>query len=209
MNIFEHSESTAAPRNSVEKFTRSQVLVKIPCISSTVCILKRKGGLWNARSLNGKGGGLAAPLAEHKLDFRFLTETWLKRQLDPVVPYILASVSGYSFYSQPRAQRRGGGVGIFTRSNLLFAGKVVHSYKSFECLELCLRANSELLRVVVIYRPPSAPSVKKSDILSEFSSVLEVRITQPGYLIVDGDLNFHLDNVNSMAKLLNVSFHMG
>ena len=85
-----------------------------------------------------------------------------------------------------------------------------HSFKSFECLKVVLRSKSELPRTFVIYRPPKSSKNKsiKTDFLCEFSSLLEYTtcITLPGFLLIVGDFNFDITNLQSRdsVKLIDL-----
>ena len=68
--------------------------------------------------MTGKIGSLFSTLIEDKLDFLFITETWLKSPDDHVISDFLAAGSDFTIHQQPRAKRRGGGVAILSRSNL-------------------------------------------------------------------------------------------
>ena len=61
------------------------VLVNIPRISRNIHKLQLTGGLWNARSLTGKGGAIATTLIEENLDLLAITETWLKSKLKVIL----------------------------------------------------------------------------------------------------------------------------
>ena len=164
--------------------------------------------LWNARSLSGKTASLSTPIVEQRLDIVFLTETWLKCQNDPAISDLLTSVTGFVFHHRPRTQRRSGGVADLIRSNIKVESTKAHSFKSFECLEVVLRSKSELLRTFVIYRPPESSKNKsnKTDFLCEFSSLLEYTFTLPGFLLIIGDFNFDITNLQShdSVKLIDL-----
>jgi len=70
-------------------------------------------------------------------------------------------------------------------------------------MELTVRSCGQLLRVVVVYRPPSSPFTLFTD---EFSSLLESLTISSGKLLICGDFNFHVNDANdsSGSKFLDL-----
>ena len=70
---------------------------------------------------------------------------------------------------------------------------------SFERLDLNLSVKSDVIHLIIVYRPP--PSAKNGytvkQFMSEFSSLLATSITSPGRLVIAGDFNFHMDDASS------------
>ncbi|KAK6171838.1 hypothetical protein SNE40_018263 [Patella caerulea] len=71
-----------------------------------------------------------------------------------------------------------------------------HNFRPFQCLEVAFRCGSCVLRTLTIYRPPESKknTSTKKDFLDEFSVLLETLNTLPGYLVLCGDFNLHVDN---------------
>ena len=178
---------------------RPSALVPVLCQSTNRTKLKLNCALWNARSLSGKVGSIAALLAECRLDLFIVTETWLKSHDDPVISDITSAISGFSVIQKPRANRRGGGVAILCRTNLTVDNKTSHSFNSFESLDISVRSRGQLVRIIVIYRPPHSKKnlSTASDFLRDFSSLLEDVVPTPGRLLIAGDFNFHVDDAQS------------
>ena len=65
--------------------------------------------LLNIRSLVGKSFLINDFINEHNLDFMFLTETWLSQDNSAAV-LIESTPPNYSFFSEARVHKRGGGV---------------------------------------------------------------------------------------------------
>jgi len=193
-------ETVTRNRRTIKpKKIRNPVLVTIQRQSTCQIKMKLKGALWNARSLSGKIASVSSTLIQENLDFLIITETWLKSTDDPLIANFQASISGYNVYQKSRSKRRGGGVAILARTNLLVKEKTPHTYKSFECLDVTFRCRSELLRLVVVYRPPRSDKNKSTtrDFISEFASLLELKIVEPGHLLICGDFNLYLDKPSS------------
>ena len=117
-------------------------------------------------------------------------------------------MNGYITHQRPRAKRRGGGVAVIARSNLVVKEKKCHDFQSFESLDITFQSKSELLRILVIYRPPRSSSnrVSTSSFLSDFTELLESVVIEPGRLMIAGDFNFHVDDPDSRdaSKLLDL-----
>ena len=88
---------------------------------------------------------------------------------------------------------------ILARSNLKLDGSKAHTFKSFEFLEVMFRSQNVLLRTVVIYRPPESSKNKatKSDFFVDVSSLLEIIVPSPGFILIGGDFNLHLGHHES------------
>ena len=73
-------------------------------------------------------------------------------------------------------------------------------FTSFEHMDITVECGGELLRVIIIYRPP--PSKKNRLIPSlfydEFSQLIELEslVTRSSKLLILGDFNIHVDSVN-------------
>ena len=70
---------------------------------------KAKFGLVNIRSLCNKVGPFLHHVLTEDLEFRLVTETWIKKNND---------TAGYMFKNIPSKNRPGGGLGIFHKSQV-------------------------------------------------------------------------------------------
>ena len=120
----------------------------------------------------------------------------------------------------PGGGGHGGGVAIIHKDGL--SAQTVATtgagYTTFEHCDVQFTNNSGLLNIIVVYHPP--PTKRNGHMvgafLDEFQSLLEDRMSNPGHLVILGDLNFHVDNAtDSNAKkfldlldLLNFSQHV-
>ncbi|KAK6177246.1 hypothetical protein SNE40_015382 [Patella caerulea] len=155
--------------------------------------------LWNARSICNKLPALASFLYENKPDICVITESWISSSSkgECVKNELCSLVSGYGIYSRPRASSVGGGVAVIARDNLNVKVNRNHQQiSSFESMDLSVKLSPELIRLLIVYRPP--PSKKNNQKLKtffdDFSSLLEWAVTLPGWLVILGDFNFHIDN---------------
>ncbi|XP_070552124.1 uncharacterized protein [Ptychodera flava] len=75
------------------------------------------------------------------------------------------------------------------------------------------KSSSQSFRVIIIYRPPKSQKNNSTvnEFLAEFSILLESAVPLPGHLIIAGDFNIHLDELNSpdTVKFMNLLHSMG
>ena len=95
--------------------------------------------------------------------------------------------------------RSGGGIGFLFKQNIIMERMKTTSFSSFEYMEFLLRSSSSLVRLVIVYRPPSSSknlSSSTAHFFQKFSSLLESLSISSGKLIIAGDFNFHIDNLH-------------
>jgi len=192
LNIFRYRGKRAGRRHN-SSLRDTSVLCKTIATNNSdflrFCLL-------NSRSLNNKSLYVKDYIVERNLDIFAVTETWLRNSTDS--NFVLRDVcpSDYFISHIPRDNRSGGGVAVIYRKS--FTIKLCEStvYNSFESMELTFRSRDQLLRVVVIYRPPSTSFSVFND---EFSSMLESLIISPGKLLICGDFNLHVNDTNDSS----------
>lgn len=145
-------------------------------------------GLYNIRSLSGKGLFLQDLINDRKYDFFSLTETWQQpndfSQLNEATP------PGFVYSCQPRATGRGGGLAIIYHESWKVSPVSVPLYQSFESLVIKLNGPSPII-VATVYRPPKP----NSEFLNEFSAFLISPLSSNVILL--GDFNIHIHNGNN------------
>jgi exonuclease III len=150
----------------------------------------------NARSIRNKTDALQDYVVEHDIDILTIGETWLGRP-DDLKTIGDLKPSGYEFEHVPRppGSEGYGGVGILYKSGI--SVKVVPNIQatSFESMEALVTVASSTVRLIVVYRPPPSEKNKlsKADFFDEFAQYLQDHAVTPGYLLLLGDLNFHMD----------------
>ena len=94
---------------------------------------------------------------------------------------------------------RGGGVGLLYKKRIRFQKQscIKAKFSLFEFTNLLLKQGSSSLRVVVVYRPPSADSL----FCEEFPTLLEDLVTATGSLLMVGDFKFHVQDSNDRTAL--------
>lgn len=156
-------------------------IVNIPCVPQTAP--KHEGtsnasktlklALLNVRSLAGKTFLINDLITEHSLDFMFLTETWLDQSNSGAV-LIETAPPNYSFISEARVSRRGGGVAVLFNESFQCKQLSPGSFQSFEYVALQLKAPSKVV-FLNVYRPPKYCTDFFND-LSELLSVICVDV---------------------------------
>ena len=129
-----------------------------------------------------------------------LTETWLTGSSsdDVTIGDIQSSLQGYSVISVPRTSRRGGGLALISRKT--FKTKITKSqvFNTFEHVELSVTSGSDVLKLLLIYRPPASQKTGYfSEFLDEFASLLEITSLCASHLVLVGDFNLHVDDFTS------------
>ena len=95
-------------------------------------------------------------IVEQNYDIVALAETWLTKYDQAEINVLTAS--GYSLCHLPRANKRGGGVGILFKSTLSKISETPLTTDTFEGLSVTLQCQKTRsnVRIYVIYRPPSS-----------------------------------------------------
>ena len=92
---------------------------------------------------------------------------------------------------RPRGNGRGGGLAVIHREKWKVLPVSVPAFSSFECLVFKLPGPSPTI-IATFYRPPKP----HSDFISEFSTLLTHISTLSPNVILLGDFNIHMDNIN-------------
>ena len=152
-------------------------LAVIPCQPQLVTTFftdsvfnKLKLALLNVRSLAGKTFLINDFITEHNLDFMFLTETWIEQNNSAAV-LIESTPPNFSFMSQERMHKKGGGVAILFNDSIQCRKTSYGDFASFEYVALQLKCSSS--------------SVPK------YLSIVCIDFDR---LVVVGDFNIHVDN---------------
>ena len=125
--------------------------------------------MFNARSICNKATGIIEFLKDNGCDICFITETWLKKTDKTIIAEI--KDLGYNIYSQSRSGR-GGGICTLFKPNINAKQCKIQSYSSFECLEITVKNNSDLLIIIVIYRTGKMDLEKREIFMSEIDHLL-------------------------------------
>ena len=99
------------------------------------------------------------------LDCLVLTETWLRSDDRSSQQIGDISLNGFTFHQKSRNQRRGGGVGILTKSLLKVRALPLKSHTSLESMEVSIATSKSHVHLVVVYRPPPSRKNKLTVIL--------------------------------------------
>ena len=160
--------------------------------------------LLNARSLVQRMDELELMLNLNNIQIAAISETWFPDTIDS--SYF--AIPGYTIFSKPRTNRRGGGVALYLQNNI----------QTRNLTELTIPEELEIvwvwvrpqrlprpiagLIVCVIYHPPSSPhDALLRDHLSSSLDILQTKYPNSGIVIL-GDFNFYHALVYHLCKLL-------
>lgn len=147
--------------------------------------------LLNAQSLNNKHADFTDYVCQLQADLVAVTETWFTDK--DSASKVLCTPSGYKLFDCPRLNRCGGGTAVFFRNNLLVTKVASTRMNSFEHSMWNIKFSSSLVRLVIVYRPPSS-STPFSAFISEFTELIDNLILCKEKLLIAGDFNIHVDN---------------
>ena len=134
-------------------------------------------------------------IVDHHPDVLCIAETWLTGTESDNALISAVLPPGYAMMHAPRGSR-GGGVAIIYRACISLRKNTLMSvFQTFELLD-CLAMVSRPLRICTVYRSPRNHGHTMSEFFDEFSVLLESIATQPGHVVLVGDLNFHVDVPN-------------
>ena len=173
-------------------------LITISCASTD---LKLQVCLLNAQSVKARDKALRINdhIFENAYDVFVLTETWLRPGCKDSVSVGDLAPPGYSVLHEPRSTGRGGGVGIIIRDTVKATKEPSRVYETFEYMHVKATTSSFTYRFITVYRPPPSRKnrLKYSDFIDEFDEFLSDVVMLKGKLVILGDLNIHLDSIQS------------
>ena len=168
-------------------------------IKRSTKVSKLNCGLINARSVSNKAPNIIDTILKNRLHLLVITETWLFSgdiaKMNEITP------DGYTLFSNPRDDRRGGGVGIIcVNETKCVMEESDRKFKSFEYLQLDILVENKKISVFPIYRPE--PNLVAMNVFfEEFSNLLERICIIPNDILILGDFNIHLDILNNPLSL--------
>ena len=170
-------------------------LVSIPIVNEQYRCARRHLRICclNARSIKNKSADFACYANSTGADIFAITESWLSER--DMAHKAEIPLPGHKLLEQQRVGRKGGGIALLLNETI-DARKVDRvKRRSFEFGEWILNYGSSKLRVIVIYRTPysAAHPVTSSVFLDEFSVYLECVVMSPEPLLINGDLNIHVN----------------
>ena len=157
-------------------------------------------GTLNCQSLRNKVCKVAEHLINNNIDMCFLQETFMKQHDTAIISEL--EENSFKMFSFPRNDgREHGGLGVISKFQIKLKcnkSSTSNTYKTFEHFEATMKTNQGLIRFCNIYRPPYSEKHRFtiSQFLVEFEEYLKTLVLKPGYSILVGDLNIHMEKVN-------------
>ena len=137
-----------------------------------------------------------------KLDVLAITESWLHDGDIDQLPQKKMTPLGYKFEHLPRKTKqgdgktkRGGGVAVICKNEIKLTKTTVEDFTTFEYLDAEIQHANELVRLIVIYRPPNNQLSNK--FLEEFGNLTDLLVISKGKPLIVGDFNYHIDIVSN------------
>lgn len=159
--------------------------------------------LLNSQSVCNKADLISDFITENNLDVVGLTETWLCDG-DKHSDIIAALVPhGYDIVHIPRPSH-GGGVAIIHRQSYKRGPLLTCSAVTFESVACELKHGNSVIKLAVIYRPPTVPKPHQSDFFEEFADFVNSLTLTGKNSVIIGDFNYHMDKPDDRdVKKLN------
>ena len=155
--------------------------------------------LLNAQSVKNKTNDLRDYITDNEVDIFCITETWLKGKETAAISELVPET--HVFHHFPRAEGRGGGVGIVLSKFFKGIKSICRKYDHFECLQVDFNHKNKQVCIFVIYRPPKSCF---SQFYVEFEAFLIEAVAANKTVLFLGDFNFWMDDLNnSEAKKFN------
>ena len=152
---------------------------------------------FNAQSVRNKLLHINDHLSDKNFSIIGIVETWLmekdhavKQQLTP---------TGYILKCIDRKGRSGGGVALLCKQEWGPKLDSAETFTSFEYISCVLTNSNTKLRVCVVYRPPNTENITTGQFFQEFSELLSKMVLQKEKLLIMGDFNFHMENIDSYS----------
>ena len=159
----------------------------------------------NAKSINNKTEAVVDFIHEHKLDVLCVTETWLQASdsftTNSVTP------NGFSIVSNPRLNRRGGGVATIIKNDLCCKRLANVCCSTFEALLVKITSSTKSFAIATIYRSLGP----LNNFLIEFADFLSTLVVKYEDFLLTGDFNIHMDNATdeSTKKMTSLLHNFG
>ena len=159
--------------------------------------------LVNSRSIRGKTFSLRESISEHKLDFLFITETWLSGNTNDGVFISELKPPGYEFLNFPRTGSKGGGIAVVHKNAARVSTSCPKDFKSFEWIESTGVTKHGRFKFILVYRPPpsAADGLTGNDFLTDFSDLLDSYACVNTPFVIIGDLNVRVNRQSDLETV--------
>ena len=155
----------------------------------------------NTRSIKNKVELVLENSELDNIDILAITETWLNNTDEDQVWVETSGLQdqSFTFHSHNRIGRRGGGLGLWHRSE--YQSKRIEYDPIYTTLEQAgweLRIKDRIITVLVIYHPPGNTPTR---LLDEVSELVQYYLTNHKNLVILGDFNVAVQDLNNLDSL--------
>lgn len=161
-----------------------------------------KIGTINATSVCNKTDEILDLISDHNIDLLIITESWIKsNEIDCSVLKAITPL-GFSMFSLPRQDKRGGGIVIIYKSHIDIMFKDLTSEFTAECVLCKFKLQKKGISLLAVYRPPSLSYSSFVEELNLYLSDQQINHDEISFIV--GDINIKVDLANDSAtKSLN------
>ena len=153
--------------------------------------------VWNIQSTNKKSSSICDLIISKCLDILTITKTWISGNAydNNTIAEVSNTLNDFQFHYLSRLNCTGGGDGVFLHKGFTIHRRDCIPFTSMEYLDLDISHGTSLIRLVTIYRLPRSKKnlTTVATFFQQFSTLIELLILAPSYLLLNGDFNFHMD----------------
>lgn len=158
----------------------------------------------NCRSLKPRQELIHEFMETNNIHCAVVTETWLRDGDDDLwIKMSDLNTNGRNLSTQNRAHGRGGGLALATTKQVSKVKKgIIKSFKTFEAAHWQITIKSKTFNVLGVYRTPNQRVSTVLTFTDEFCEFLMEYLTTHTSIIIMGDFNIHVNNLDDPDVLL-------
>ena len=169
--------------------------------------------LLNAQPIRNKDTMICDYIMDNKIDVTLITETWITDQDQIWLDCCDFKQHSLNIDTSNRQQRKGGGLALISRSNIIVKHLRKSSTRSFEYAIWKIIQGSYNITILLIYHPPYSEKcpITNNMFVDDFSDFLSEFLMTYENILVMGNFNFHHNNLNNPDTQMfsNTMFALG